>query len=66
MNALMSTGRRLKVEEQSKPITIKIIAHDKDIFRKPMYRYTLLGMEGQVIYSYQPELTLSGLPARTY
>lgn len=66
MNALMSTGRKLKVEEQSKPITIKIIAHDKDIFRKPMYRYTLLGMEGQVIYSYQPELTLSGLPARTY
>jgi len=37
------------VEEQSKPITIKIIAHDKDIFRKPMYRYTLRGMEGQVI-----------------
>ena len=66
MNTQMSTGRRLKVEEQSKPITIKIIAHDKDIFRKPMYRYTLRGMEGQVIYSYQPELTLSGLSARTY
>ena len=66
MNTQMSTRRRLKVEEQSKPITIKIIAHDKDIFRKPMYRYTLRGMEGQVIYSYQPELTLSGLSARTY
>lgn len=66
MNALINTGQSLKVPEQSKPISIKIIAHDKDIFRKPMYRYTLRGMEGQVIYSYQPELTLSGLPARTY
>lgn len=66
MNAQITTKRSLKVNEQSKPITIKIIAHNKDIFRKPVYRYTLLGMEGQVIDSYQPELTLSGLPARTY
>lgn len=66
MNPFIENGRSLKVEEQSKPITIKIIAHNKDIFRKPMYRYTLRGIEGQVIYSYQPELTLSGLSARTY
>lgn len=65
MNSLVNR-QSLKVEEQSRPITIKITAHNKDIFRKPMYRYTLRGMEGQVIYSYQPELTLSGLPAKTY
>lgn len=66
MNTFISTGQSLKVEEKSKPISIKIIAHDKDIFRKPMYRYTLHGMEGQVIYSYLPELTFSGLSAGTY
>lgn len=66
MNSLVNDRQSLKVEEQSRPITIKITAHNKDIFRKPMYRYTLRGMEGQVIYSYQPELTLSGLPAKTY
>lgn len=58
--------KSLKVEEQSKPISIKIMARNKDIFRKPMYRYTLHGMDGQVMYSYQPELTLNGLPAGKY
>ena len=66
MNSLITGKHSLDVEEQSKPISIKIIAHDKDIFRKPMYRYTLRGMKGQVIYSYLPELTLSGLPSGTY
>ena len=31
-----------------------------------MYRYTLRGMNGQIMYSYQPELTFNGLPAKTY
>lgn len=66
MNSQISAGQKLKVEEQSKPITIKIVARDKDIFYKPMYRFTLNGMEGQVIHSYQPELMLSGLPSKTY
>ena len=66
VNSLITGKHNMKVEEQSKPITIKIIAHNKDIFRKPIYRYTLQGMDGQVIYSYLPELTLSGLPSGTY
>lgn len=66
MNSLITGKRSLQVGEQSRPISIKIIAHDKDIFRKPIYRYTLRGMEGQVTYSYLPELTLSSLPAGTY
>lgn len=66
MNNLIAGKHSLKIEEQSRPISIKIIAHDKDIFRKPIYRYTLRGMEGQVTYSYLPELTLSGLPSGTY
>lgn len=66
MNAFIKNGRSLTVQEHSKPISIKIIAHDRDIFRKPMYRYTLRGMDGQIMYSYQPELTFNGLPAKTY
>lgn len=66
MNSLITGKRSLEVEEQSRPISIKIIAHNKEIFRKPIYRYTLRGMEGQVTYSYLPELTLSGLPSGTY
>lgn len=66
MNAFIKNGRSLTVQEHSKPISIKIITHDRDIFRKPMYRYTLRGMDGQIMYSYQPELTFNGLPAKTY
>lgn len=66
MNAFIKNGRSLTVQEHSKPISVKIIAHDRDIFRKPMYRYTLRGMDGQIMYSYQPELTFNGLPAKTY
>lgn len=66
MNASISATQSLEVPEHSKPISIKIIGSNKDIFRKLMYRYTLQGMKGQVIYSYQPELTLNGLPAKTY
>ena len=56
----------LTVKEKSKPITVKLIAVNKDMFRKPVYRDTLQGMDGQVIYSYPPEQTFNGLPAGKY
>lgn len=62
----ITESQTLKVKEQNKPITIKIMAGNKDIFRKPMFRYTLQGMDGQISYSFQPELTLNGLPVGTY
>ena len=37
----ISNDHQLSVNEKSKPIIIKIITRDKDIFRKPMYRYTI-------------------------
>lgn len=66
MSHFITEKQTLEVKEQSKPISIKIMAGNKDIFRKPMFRYTLQGMDGQVSYSYQPELTLNGLPVGTY
>lgn len=62
----ISNGHQLSVNEKSKPIIIKIITRDKDIFRKPMYRYTITGLNGQNIYSYLPEINLSSLPTGSY
>lgn len=41
------SGRKpvLKIPEQSRTITIKVKAHNKDIFRKPAYCYNLQGYE---------------------
>ena len=62
----ISNDHQLSVNEKSKPIIIKIITRDKDIFRKPMYRYTITGLNGQNIYSYLPEINLSSLPTGSY
>ena len=62
----ISNGHQLSVNEKSKPIIIKIITRNKDIFRKPMYRYTITGLNGQNIYSYLPEINLSSLPTGSY
>lgn len=56
----------LKIPEQSRTITIRIKAHNKDIFRKPAYCYHLQGYEKEPIYSYLPELVLNTLSAGTY
>lgn len=66
MDSHIDRDKSLEVMEQNKPISIRIIAGNKDIFRKPMFRYTLQGMDGQVSYSYLPELTLNGLPVGVY
>ena len=66
VNDHISKNNRLKINEKSKPIIIKIITRNKDIFRKPMYRYTIRGLNGQTIYSYLPEVTLNSLPSGTY
>lgn len=66
INDRLSAGHRLSINEKSKPVIIKIITRNKDIFRKPMYRYTITGLNGQVIYSYLPEVTLNSLPSGTY
>jgi len=60
------TNNDFKIKEQSNSVSIKIIAQDKDIFRKSMYRYSIRGAKEQTIYSYQPELMLNGLSSGTY
>lgn len=58
--------RVLEIQEESNPVTLSILAHNKDIFRKPVYRYTLLRSGHDPVYSYLPAFSFSGLPAGTY
>ena len=66
MEAMAQGQRVLKLKEQSFPVTLTILAKNKDIFRKPAYRYTIHRSGQPPIYSYFPTLTLNGLPAGTY
>lgn len=66
INDRITEDNTLSINEKSKNILIKIITRNKDVFRKPMYRYTLTGLNGQAIYSYLPEVTLNSLPSGTY
>ena len=56
----------LEIKEQSSPITLSIVARNKDIFRKPAYRYRVHGLGHEAIYSYLPTLTLTGLHPGEY
>lgn len=66
VHGLNSSNRVLKIKEQSPPVTLSILARNKDIFRKPAYCYTIQGSGQPPIYSYLPTLSLSALPAGTY
>ncbi len=47
-------------------IKIGIMSREKDIFRKKLYRYQILGLKEEYIESYNPELTLHSLPSGNY
>lgn len=66
MNGLITGNHTLKLPERNAPIQIKIRATNREIFRHPMYRYTLKGMGGQKMYSFIPEITLNNVSAGTY
>lgn len=59
-------GKILKLKEQPIPVVLSVLARNKDIFRKPAYRYTIHRSGLEPVYSYLPTLTLNGLPAGTY
>lgn len=56
----------LEIREQSNPVTLTVLARNKDIFRKPVYRYTIQRSGQDPVYSYQPSFSFSGLPVGTY
>ncbi|MFV0325680.1 MAG: two-component regulator propeller domain-containing protein [Bacteroides xylanisolvens] len=47
-------------------IRISIMAREKVIFRKKLYRYQIQGLSNKYIESYNPELTLHSLPPGNY
>lgn len=49
---------KLSLPWDSKNLTIKILSHEKDIFRNRIYRYHIKGASEQYIESYRPELKM--------
>lgn len=50
----------------NKTITVRVISQEKDILRKKIYRYQIIGLSNQNIDSYQPELIIRSLPPGKY
>lgn len=46
--------------------SIRVISYERDIFRKKLYRFQILGLNDQYIDSYNPELVIRSLPPGTY
>ena len=56
----------ISVPWDNKTITIRVMAEEKDILRKKIYRYQIVGLNDQYIESYQPELVIRSLQPGTY
>ncbi|PST82713.1 hybrid sensor histidine kinase/response regulator [Pedobacter yulinensis] len=47
-------------------LVIKVMAREKDVFRKKMFRYQISGLRSQVIETYNHQLALGSLPPGNY
>ena len=56
----------LSVPWNSRAITIRVMACEKDIFRQRIYRYQIAGLSPQCTDSYSPEILIRSLPPGTY
>lgn len=65
-NKLKGNPPFLSIPWDSKALTIKVLSHEKDIFRKRIYRYKIQGSNNQRIDSYSPEFTLHSFVPGTY
>lgn len=63
---LSGTFPSISVPWDNKTITARVISQEKDILRKKIYRYQIVGLNDQFIDSYQPELVIRSLPPGTY
>ena len=57
---------KLTLPQDSRTITLRIMSHEQDIFRKKRYRYQIEGLNDEPIESYDPELIIRSLPAGKY
>ncbi len=66
INQLEGKPAFISIPWDSKMLTIKVLSHEKDIFRNKVYRYRIEGINKQYIHSYKPELTLHNFTPGTY
>lgn len=65
-NQLSGTPAQISIPWDNKTIAIRVMSQEKDILRKKIYRYRIVGLNDQYIDSYQPELIIRSLPPGTY
>lgn len=65
-NKLKGTPPFISIPSDSKALTIKVLSHEKDIFRNRVYRYTIQGNNTRRIDSYSSELTIHSFLPGTY
>lgn len=65
-NLLKGTLPVISIPWDSKVLTIKVLSHEKDIFRNRVYRYKIQGSNTHHIDSYSPELTIHSFLPGTY
>lgn len=56
----------IKIPWNYNSLTISVRLNEKDIFRKTLYRFTIVGLGQQQVESYSPQLNLSSLLPGTY
>lgn len=56
----------ISIPWDSKTLAIKVLSHEKDIFRKRIYRYKIQGSNNRQIDSYNPEFTIHSFIPGTY
>ncbi|MGL4520686.1 MAG: hybrid sensor histidine kinase/response regulator transcription factor [Phocaeicola sp.] len=66
VNRSLDEKKVLKIIESEKSLAVRIIAGNNDVFRTPIFRYTLQGLSEDVSYSSNPEMNLNRLPTGSY
>lgn len=66
INQITGQPEKLTLPQDSRTITLRIMSHEQDIFRKKRYRYQIEGLNDEPIESYDPELIIRSLPAGKY
>lgn len=63
---LLAEGNKVTVPWDHTSLIVKVMAKEKDVFRKRMFRYKIAGLDSRVIETYDHALSLGSLPVGHY
>ena len=59
-------GRRTTIPWNHSSLGIKVMAREKDVFRKKMFRFQIAGLDSRIIETYDHSLPIGSLPVGNY